>query len=419
LPAQDPASPDGRSLIDRLPRPIQKFLDTESSGGVALLIASAAALAWANLSPSSYFRIWEVATNVSIGPWELPHDLRSWVNDGLMALFFFVVGLEIKRELAGGELADKRKAALPVVAAVGGMALPALIYLSINAGGGAAAKGWGVPMATDIAFSVGVLALLGTRVPPALKVFLVSLAIADDIGAIAIIAFIYSRGVELVPLGVAACLVAGIVVVRRLGGERIYVFAVLGLGVWLAVLESGIHPTIAGVALGLLAPTAMAGASSNPWVAERLESVLHPWTSFVIIPIFALANAGLRIDATTLSQAINSRTALGIVLGLVAGKTLGVIGFTWLATRHPAITLPTGVSWLQLSGVAAIAGIGFTVALFISTLAFDQQALQDQAKVGIMAGSLFSAVIGVSILWFAGRRKCYASGRISRPGADG
>jgi Na+:H+ antiporter, NhaA family len=345
-----------------------------------------------------------VTTNLPAGSVELPHDLRSWVNDGLMTLFFFVVGLEIKRELVGGELADKRKAALPVVAAVGGMALPALIYLSINQGGGAAAMGWGVPMATDIAFSVGVLALLGSRVPPALKVFLVSLAIADDIGAIAIIAFVYSSGVDLAALGLAAVLTGAIVVIRRLGAERIYTFAALGLGIWLAVLESGIHPTVAGVALGLLAPTTMGDASSNPWVAERLESALHPWTSILIIPIFALANAGLRIDSTMLKEAVDSPVAVGIVLGLVAGKTIGVLGFTWLATRHPAITLPSGVSWIHLCGVAAIAGIGFTVALFISTLAFHQQALQDQAKVGIMAGSLLSALLGVGILLFAGRR---------------
>jgi NhaA family Na+:H+ antiporter len=390
-------------LVTRLSRAAQLFLATETSGGAVLLLASAAALAWANVSPESYERVWHFPVELSLGPVNLPSDLVHWINDGLMALFFFVVGVEIKRELVTGELADKRKAALPVFAALGGMVVPALFYLSINRGG-VAVRGWGIPMATDIAFALGVLALLGSRVPSPLKVFLLSLAIADDIGAIAVIALFYASDLNLVSLVFAAALLALMVAAQRRGVWQIWVYAGLGSAVWLAVYDSGVHATVAGVAVGLITPVEFRGAP-KPKVAERLERALHPWTSFAIVPIFALANAGIEINAGVVERAARSPVAAGVALGLVAGKTLGILAFTWIASRARSISLPEGVGWLHLTGVAAVAGIGFTVALFISTLAFEQQALQEEARAGIAAGSVASALIGATILGIAGRSR--------------
>jgi Na+:H+ antiporter, NhaA family len=389
-----------RRFVTRLSRAVQLFLQTEASGGAVLLVASGAALAWANIAPESYERVWHLPIDAPLGL-ELPSDLVHWINDGLMALFFFVVGVEIKRELVEGELADKRKAALPVIAALGGMVVPALFYLALNRTG-VAVRGWGIPMATDIAFALGVLALLGPRVPPALKVFLLSLAIADDIGAIAMIALFYASDLNLVPLAVAGALFAAIAVAQRRKVWRTWIYAGLGASVWLAVYQSGVHATIAGVAVGLMTPVEFP-AAPKPRIAERLERVLHPLTSFAIVPIFALANAGIQLGGGTLERALDSTVAGGVALGLVGGKTVGVLAFTWIGSRARAISLPTGVGWAQITGVAAIAGIGFTVALFISSLAFEDPALQEEARVGIAAGSLASALIGAAILGLAGR----------------
>ena len=405
-------------------RPLREFLETESAGGLVLLAAAAVALIWAN-SPfsSSYRALWATDLSIRLGPYLIAMDLRHWINDGLMAIFFFVVGLEIKREIVVGELSTPRKAALPAVAAVGGMVAPALIYLALNAGS-AGSSGWGIPMATDIAFAVGVLSLLGGRINASLKIFLLSLAIADDIGAILVIGLFYSKGIALDALGVAGVVVLTIVGLRRVRVTWIPLYVALGAGLWLAMLHSGIHPTIAGIALGVLAParplvrtrdeesvhldargdgvtaekvTAFKlRAHERVAVTERLQHALHPWTGFVIIPLFALANAGvsLGIDGRDVSWAVT----VGVIAGLVVGKPLGITLFAWAGARLGLLERPAGVSWPEIVGVAALAGIGFTISLFIAGLAFDDPALIDAAKIGILGGSLLASLLGAWIL---------------------
>jgi len=432
------------SPIPRLiARPIRSFLDTESAGGIVLLAAAGIALVWAN-SPwsGSYESFWHAEISVTIGSFEVSEDLIHWVNDGLMVIFFFVVGLEIKRELVAGELNGWRKAALPAVAALGGMIVPALIYVALNAGGSGSA-GWGIPMATDIAFAVGVLTLFGKRAPTSLKVFLLSLAIVDDIGAILVIALFYSSGLQFWWLGAAVLLVAVIALMKRFRVWWTPIYAVVGAGVWFATLESGVHATIAGVALGLMAPArpydpggaadaireaehliddpspgavrrTMIQAQEAVSVAERLEHVLHPYSSFLIIPVFALANAGVQMDLGTLGDAMSSPVSVGVVLGLVVGKLVGVTGFSWIAVRSGIGTLPEGASWAQLTAVAAIAGIGFTVSLFIAGLAFTEMKLVDEAKIGILAASAVAAAVGAAVLRVSGGRSSSRSDRASR-----
>ncbi len=421
MPTLPPPALPGR----RLPRALQEFLRTESSGGIVLLAGAVVALAWAN-SPwrSSYEALWGTELVVELGRLTLAEDLRHWVNDGLMVLFFFVIGLEIKGEIVHGDLRSPRVAALPALAALGGMVVPALVYLAVNAGGGGS-NGWGVPMATDIAFALGVVALLGSRVPASLKLFLLTLAIVDDIGAILVIALFYSSDLDLVALAAAVALLLVIVVLRRAQVVWVPCYVVLGIGVWLATLLSGVHATIAGVALGLLAPahplapavvarewaedladepspqdlagmTGMARASVS--VAERLEHQLHPVTSFVIVPLFALANAGVVMSAAVFDAPDATAVAAGVVLGLVVGKVVGISAFSWLAVRLGVGTLPSDVRWGQIIGIAALAGVGFTVSLFIAGLAFDDVELQAAAKVGILAASAIAAAIGTAVL---------------------
>ncbi len=404
-------------------RPLVDFLHTEAAGGVVLLAATAVALVLAN-SPWSeaYQSFWQTQFSIELGPLSLSLDLHELVNDGLMAVFFFVVGLEIKRELVEGELRGPRRAALPAIAALGGMVVPAAIYLLVNAGG-AGEPGWGIPMATDIAMAVGVLSLLGSRVRPSLKLFVLALAIVDDIGAILVIALFYGDGIDLAPLLGAAGAVALVVVLRSVGVQAIPAYIAVGAVLWLFLHEAGVHATIAGVILGLLAPTQPARrgdmideselidlsspqaarqtvvvARQSVSVVEWLEHGLHPWTSFVILPIFALANAGVPLSSEALDVAAGSPITLGIVLGLVVGKTVGITMFAWLAVRVRAGELPAGATWPSMAGVAAVAGIGFTVAIFIAGLAFDDPALQDLAKIGILAGSLLAALLGVLLL---------------------
>jgi NhaA family Na+:H+ antiporter len=403
--------------------PLRNFLHTEAAGGVALVIATVVALVWAN-SPwqDSYVELWSTHLGITLGHHSIDLTLQEWVNDGLMAIFFFVVGLEIKRELVEGELRDRRRAALPAIAAVGGMVVPALIYTAVNAGGSGAA-GWGIPMATDIAMAVGVLSLLGSRVAPSLKLFLLALAIVDDIGAILVIALFYSEDIELEALLVAVLLAVSIVVARRLGINAVPVYGILGVAMWLALHESGLHTTLVGVVLGLMAPTrpvrqrelvdetaltdlsTVASARETTRLAresvsvvEWLEHLLHPWTSFVIVPLFALANAGIPLTASALSAAATSRITLGVVLGLVVGKLVGVAGATWLAVRLRVGALPSDVTRRGVLGVAALAGIGFTVSIFVAGLAFDDAARQNEAKVGILAASILAALVGAAIL---------------------
>ena len=407
----------------RLAVPLREFLDTEVAGGLVLLATTAVALLWANSAWSNaYTVLWATELAFEVGRWTLALDLRHWVNEGLMALFFFVVGLEIKRELVAGELRSVRTAALPAVAALGGMVLPALLFLVINLGG-EGQRGWGVPMATDIAFALGVLALFGSRVPAGLKLLLLSMAIVDDIGAIVVIAVFYSGGLAWGPLAVAVGLLAVIALLHRLGVVWWPVHVLLGVGVWLATYASGMQATIAGVALGLLMPTrplvrqlsvslgdndTELSAPVVRWVklhvqetisaAERLAHTLHPWTSYAVVPLFALANAGVPLSRASLAAAVASPVTIGVILGLVVGKLVGITGAAWLAVRLGIGALPEGVNGRQVRAVAGVAGIGFTVSLFIAGLAYPDPALQDQARVGILAGSLLAAAVGALLL---------------------
>ncbi len=411
-------------------RPILKFIHREVASSVLLLVATAAALIWANSSWSdSYFDFWHTYIDLAIGSYHLhPLTLEEFVNDGLMALFFFVVGLEIKRELVTGHLASVRAAMLPAIAAIGGMVVPAALYFALNPSG-EASGGWAIPMATDIAFAVGIVSLLGSRVPPMLRLFLLTLAIVDDIGAIAVIAIFYSGDLDFRWLALAAGL---LVVIRALTMMKVWaieVYVVLGLVVWFATLESGVHATIAGVALGLLTPAkplldskkaqdVVDHLPEDPSVdhvhqasflvqesvpmTERLETTLHPFTAFLIVPIFALANAGVKLSGDTVADAAASPITWGVILGLVVGKPVGITLFTWVATRL-GFDLPDGLSWPQFVGAGFAAGIGFTVSILISGLAFDSGGVTDLAKIGILVASLAAAAGALAVLWWAGR----------------
>jgi NhaA family Na+:H+ antiporter len=399
-----------RGNAQRLLDPLREFLHAEAAGGVVLAIAAVAALVWAN-SPAaeSYRALWEHKLTIGPGTAAVTEDLRHWVNDGLMAMFFFVIGLEIKRELVAGELRDPGAALLPVLAAAGGVALPAVIFLSLTAGSQAVA-GWGIPIATDIAFALGVLALLGERVPVGAKLFLLTIAIVDDIIAITVIAIAYSDSISPEWLGVAAGGLLAVIGVRVMGVSAIWPYIPLGVAVWVATLESGVHATIAGVALGLLTPaTPVAGRN----VLDLLQHRLHPISAFLIIPLFALANTGvvLRPDALAAPQA--ARLAAAVALGLVVGKVLGIAGVTLIARRIHLGALPAGVTTRYVWGLAALAGIGFTVSLFIADLAYAQAALTDAAKIGILGGSLAAALLGAAIL-FPGRHPRASSPRLGQ-----
>ena len=379
----------------RVVGPLATFLRTEAGGGVLLLLATVAALGWAN-SPwrAGYFDLWHTTLQVGPDGWGIREDLQHWVNDALMAVFFFLIGLEIKREAAVGELREVKAAVLPALGALGGMAVPAALFLLL-AGGGEAAQGWGIPMATDIAFAVGVLSLLGPRVPGGLKVFLLTLAIIDDIGAIVVIALFYSGGVAVPWLaGTAACL-AAVGAWRRLGFSSPLAYVPLGIVAWYCTYRAGVHPTIAGVALGILTP---AHPVDGRDVLEELEHRLHPWSSFLVVPVFALANAGVDLGDGALGRALSSRVALAVFVGLVVGKTLGISLFALGARRFGVGRLPDGVGAGHVVGTAALGGIGFTVALFITGLAFTDVALQDEAKIGILVGSVFAGAVGAIVL---------------------
>jgi NhaA family Na+:H+ antiporter len=391
-------APPVRRVVD----PVVEFLRDEAAGGLVLLAATVVALVWANTpAREAYDSLWATNLRIGVGDIAIGEDLRHWVNDGLMALFFFVVGLEIKRELVAGELSDRRAAALPVLAAIGGVALPALLFTLI-VGGGEGARGWAIPMATDIAFAVGVLALLGDRVSSGVKVVLLAIAVVDDIIAIAIIAVFYASDVQLGWLAAAGAGLALCVALRLAGVWRVTVYLPVGLFVWAATHESGVHATIAGVVLGLMTPT---GRVRGRAVLESLEQRLHPLTSFVVVPLFALANAGVYLGGGALVDAAASRVAWAVAVGLVVGKLIGIGFASVVADRSGVAALPPGVGRRDVIGIAALGGIGFTVSLFITSLAFDSQVLQDEAKVGIFAGSILSALIGTSILRRPGRRE--------------
>jgi Na+:H+ antiporter, NhaA family len=369
------------------------FVSIEALSGLVLFACALVALLWANVDSSSYEDVWGRVVTIGGGDAALSLDLRHWVNDGLMTIFFFVVALEIKREVLDGELSDRRAAALPALAALGGMVFPALIFVAVNLGSDGG-SGWGIPMATDIAFAVGVLALLGSRVRSGLKLFLLTLAIVDDVGAIVVIALFYSKGVDAAWLFAAAATIIVIVAMRRIGFRSPWWYLAPAIALWIATQESGVHATIAGVVLGLLTPGAP-GPGTGP--LERLEQRLHPWSSFVIVPVFAIANAGVLLTSSSIEAAASSSVAWGIVLGLVVGKTLGITSLTYLGLRLGWGRLPSGVQPRDVIAVAAVAGIGFTVSLFVADLSF-AGALLDEAKVGILAASVAAGALGAFLV---------------------
>ena len=425
-----------RRLARRVGRPMLHFLHYQAGGGIVMLAATALALVWAN-SPwrGSYHALLDSHTRVEFGGLlVLDERFEEWVNDALMVVFFFVVSLEIKRELVVGALRKPAAAALPAIAAVGGMAAPAVIYALVNAGG-EGAEGWGIPMATDIAFAVGVVSLLGRSVPGSLKVFLLTLAIVDDIGAIVVIAVFYTSDISMIWLAASGGIVLLLVLMRLARLWYTPVYLVVGVVFWLALFESGVHATIAGVVMGMFAPARplmgrtrlspllQRSLSEGPFdaasarralfevrervsVADRIGDELRPWTSFVIVPVFALANAGVELSPGALGEALRSPVTVGIVLGLVLGKLAGVASFTWLAVRLGLCELPQGATWPKIIGIGGVAGIGFTVSLFITNLAFGSTEITDQAKIGILAASVIAALTGAAIL------------RSSRPAAE-
>jgi len=440
--AQDPSPTtwvdSDRFVPRRFVRPALAFTDTEAASGIVLMVAAIVALIWANMpGGESYAAFWETPLEFAIGPIHLEETLREIINDGFMAIFFFVVGLEIKRELVSGELKDRRAAALPAIAALGGMVVPAGIYLMFVAGSDGV-QGWGIPMATDIAFSVGVVALLGSRVPVGAKLFLLALAIADDIGAILVIATFYTNDLSFSYLTAGLIGLVVIYAANRAGIRAVSFYVTMAVVTWFFFLESGVHATLAGVAIGLLTPAKpLIGSQQFDQLARRildtypiddgteysrekvdeealalarvatesvsplnrLEESLHLWSSFAIVPIFALANAGIRFGGVSIGEAITHPVALGVAFGLVFGKSIGITAATWLAVKSGIGKLPSNTQWSHVVGVAMLAGIGFTVALFVAGLAFPAHAeLADRAKVGIFAGSAISGVLGYLVL---------------------
>jgi NhaA family Na+:H+ antiporter len=420
-------------------RPLQQFFRLEVAGGLVLLGATVAALVWANVAGASYEDVWTTQVSVTVGDYTFEETVRDLVNDGLMAVFFLVIGLEVKRELAVGELSSAGAALLPVVAALGGMVVPALIFLAVI-GGGEGADGWGIPMATDVAFALGALAALGRRMPAGLVAFLLGVAVIDDIGSIIVIAAWYTESLAPAWLAAAICALAAMAALRRVEVRHMLPYVVLGLVAWFCTLESGVHPTIAAVAIGLLTPVRpfqdpaivsaeavrianeAAGRPDDPdadaglwrrlaWLSKeaiapltRVEHSLHEWSSFVVLPIFALANAGIPLDADSLEAATETSIALAVAVGLVVGKTIGLTAGVALAVGLGLSRLPAGVRWAHVVGVAALAGIGFTVSLFIAGLAYTDPADLDAAKIGVLGGSVVAAIVGLVSLLLVSRR---------------
>ncbi|URW75234.1 Na+/H+ antiporter NhaA [Sphingomonas donggukensis] len=384
------------------------FLSTEAAGGIVLMAAAACAMLVANLEATadSYVAMLHVTTGPVLNPHLGPMTLHLWINDGLMAVFFLLVGLEIKREVVDGRLASAEKRRLPVIAAMAGMIVPALVYLAVAGGAPGLARGWAIPAATDIAFAIGVLALLGAHAPSSLKLFLTTIAIVDDMGAVAIIALAYTDHINVAALAGAVAVVAGMYVLNRRGERRLAPYMIGFAALWLLMLVSGVHATIAGVVTALLIPVTVSpgapDAAESP--LHRLEHALHPWVAFAIVPLFGFANAGVSLAGVSLST-IADPLVLGIAAGLFAGKQIGIFGSIWLAEKAGVAKRPGTASWAQIYGVALIAGIGFTMSLFIGGLAFPGDALLvERVKIGVLAGSLVSALAGYAVLRFAGPR---------------
>ena len=430
-----------RSFVSREVRlPAQIFIHNEVISGAMLCLAALVALIWANSTWAHfYFELLYEEISIRFWNWSISDTLKHWINDGVMVLFFFVVGLEIKREFFHGELSSPRQAALPAFSALGGMLVPATIFVGFASQvPGEAIKGWGIPMATDIAFALGVLALLGKRVPSEVRIFLLALATIDDIGAILVIAVFYTNQISWTMLMVATLIFGLLTLLRQAGVRNVMVFVIVGSGFWLAIFQSGVHATIAGVTLGLLTP-------AEPWfsyknfddaankllqsyrkalhlgdthsarallgqfeeltqgtesLVERLERLIHPWVSFIVLPLFAFANAGVVLSPEVLSTALHSPVTLGVGVGLATGKVFGVLGFSWVAIRLGFATLPSPLNWSLLGGVGLLSGIGFTVSLFITELAYSNDQLIEQAKIGILLASILSGMAGYVFLRF-------------------
>ena len=378
---------------------IKDFLEKEAAAGIVLVVAALLALLCMNTGLQKlYSELFAIPVEVRIGGLEIAKPLLLWVNDGLMAIFFFLVGLEVKREIVEGELSSLDKASLPLVAAVGGMAVPALVFVAINWSTAENLRGWAIPAATDIAFALGVLALLGPRVPAALKVLLLAVAIIDDIGAILVIAIFYTAEVSLVSLALAAAGAVLLVVLNVSGVTRTAAYVLVGIFLWVCVLKSGVHATLAGVVTATAVP--LRSAHGSP--LKALEHMLHPWVAFMILPLFAFANAGLSLAGLSFADLVDP-LPLGIVLGLLVGKQIGVFVPALIAVRSGFARMPEGIGWPHLYGLACLTGIGFTMSLFIGTLAFGAERL-DAVRLGVLVGSIVSGVIGAAVLGVAGRR---------------
>ncbi|MBD8250656.1 Na+/H+ antiporter NhaA [Pantoea agglomerans] len=377
---------------------LKSFIESDASNGVMLIVAAVAAMILANTAATAqgYQALLNEPVQIRFGALDISKNLLLWINDALMALFFLVIGLEVKRELMVGELASRDKAIFPVIAAIGGMALPALIFLLFNHGDEIARNGWAIPTATDIAFALGVLALLGSRVPVALKVFLMALAIIDDLGAIVIIALFYTSDLSVLSLCVAAGAIVVLALLNRFNVRRISVYILVGIILWTAVLKSGVHATLAGVIVGFFVPLEKKEGHSP---AEHLAHGLMPWVNWMILPLFAFANAGISLAGITLSDVLSPEPS-GIILGLLIGKPLGITLFCWLAVKLRLAVLPNGTTIRDIMAIGVLCGIGFTMSIFISSLAFDaaHEQLVTFSKLGILTGSLLSAVIGYTLL---------------------
>ena len=372
---------------------IREFMRLEASAGVVLFLAAVLALVANNTALAPYYdSLLATPARVSIGAFALDKPLLLWINDSLMAIFFLLVGLEIKREIVDGELSTPSQVILPAAAAVGGIAVPAAIYVFCNWGDAATLKGWAIPTATDIAFSLGVLSLLGSRVPLGLKIFVMAVAIFDDLGAIAIIAIFYTSDLSLVSLALGALALAGLAALNLAGVKKIAPFVLLGVVLWVCVLKSGVHATLAGVALAAAIPLRGIDAV-EPSPLRQLEGRLHPWVAYGILPVFAFANAGISFEGLS-PAAFAEPVALGIALGLVIGKQLGIFGAAWLTVRLGFARMPQGASWATLYGAGLLCGIGFTMSLFIGTLAFESTASETPVRIGVITGSLISMIAG-------------------------
>ncbi len=423
------AVPDRTAWARNLQTPLRRFLRTQTGSAAVLLGATIAALVWANVAPASYQAVWQTTLSVTLGGTGVSQDLHAWVNSGLMAFFFFVVGLEARREFDMGELRERRRVAMPVLAGLGGMIVPVAIYLAVNAGG-PSAHGWGTAMSTDTAFALGILALVGRRAPDRMRTFLLTFAVVDDLAALVIIAVFYSRHISMPALLAGLATFAVVFAVRALGVRRGPVYLVLGLVAWGAFLRSGVDPVVVGLVMGLftqaypaargdlevaterfrlfreqptpeLAREASISLSASISPNERLQDIFHPWTSYVIVPLFALANAGVQISGPFLARAFTSPVTLGILAGYVAGKPLGITGTSFLVTRFSKGRLRPPVGWASIIGAGTIAGIGFTVSLLIASLAFTGADLAE-AKVGVLTAALCSAILTSAVFQVTG-----------------